>query len=125
VKTNCFASDADHCGVEKNNRPFQRVVILLLRSINITKVLLLLAKTGVVLGVDCHTMAGIVPPVSPDPGKERPAVNLGDANGSIPAKWCDSLMECFRQAFSDHKVTLNDPFSGGYITQAHAAEMPW
>jgi N-formylglutamate deformylase len=84
-----------------------------------------LAKTDVVLGVDCHTMAGIAPPVAPDPGKERPAVNLGDSNGSIPAKWRDSLMECFRQAFANHKVTLNDPFSGGYITRTHAAEMPW
>ena len=84
-----------------------------------------LTKTGVVLGVDCHTMAGIAPPVAPDPGKERPAVNLGDANGSIPAKWRDSLMECFQQAFGNHEVTLNDPFSGGYITRSHAAEMPW
>ena len=84
-----------------------------------------LAKTGVVLGVDCHTMAGIAPPVAPDPGKERPAVNLGDANGSLPAKWRDSLMECFQQAFGGHSVTLNDPFSGGFITRSHAAELPW
>lgn len=84
-----------------------------------------LAKTGVVLGVDCHTMAEIAPPAAPDPGKERPAVNLGDGNGSIPAEWRDSLVECFQQAFGGHSVTLNDPFSGGYITRAHASELPW
>ena len=70
-------------------------------------------------------MAGIAPPVAPDPGKERPAVNLGDANGSISAKLRDSLMECFRQAFGNHRVTLNDPFSGGYIARTHAAEILW
>lgn len=84
-----------------------------------------LAKSGVVLGVDCHTMAEIAPPAAPDPGRERPAVNLGDANGSIPPEWRDSLMECFQQAFGGHRVTLNDPFSGGYITRSHAAELPW
>lgn len=84
-----------------------------------------LAKTDVILGIDCHTMAGIAPPVAPDPGQERPAVSLGDANGSIPAEWRDSLLECFRQAFKDHTVTLNDPFTGGYITRTHATDMPW
>jgi formiminoglutamase len=84
-----------------------------------------LAKSDVLLAIDCHTMAAVGPPVGPDTGKPRPAVCLGDTDGSLPREWRDFMMECFTNAFAPHKVTLNDPFNGGYITQTHAAEMPW
>jgi formiminoglutamase len=60
------------------------------------------AREGVVLGVDCHTMAATAPPVGPDPGAERPPVCLSDGAGS-----------------------RNAPFRGGYIVRTHAAELPW
>ena len=57
------------------------------------------------LGVDCHTMAAVGPPVGPDPGRERP--------------W-----DGFQQQL-DGPVRVNDPFRGGYITRSHSSEMPW
>jgi N-formylglutamate deformylase len=79
-----------------------------------------------VLGVDCHTMAAVGPPVGPDSGKGRPAVCLGDVGGtSLPHDWSESLAACFKAAFAPHRVSVNEPFSGGYITQTHAREMPW
>lgn len=77
------------------------------------------------LAVDCHTMAAVGPPIAPDTGQTRPAVCLGDAGGkTLPDGWMDQLFACFRNAFGDD-VTVNQPFSGGYITQTHGREMPW
>ncbi|WJW76400.1 N-formylglutamate amidohydrolase [Thiohalobacter sp. IOR34] len=84
-----------------------------------------LATAGLRLAVDCHTMAAIAPPVAPDAGQERPAVCLGDGGGRLPAGWVEALLECFAEAFAPHRVTLNQPFSGGYITRSHGREMPW
>ena len=65
------------------------------------------------LGIDCHTMAEHGPPVGPDPGQLRPAICLGDVQGtSLPGEF-------------EFPVTINQPSSGGYITRCHAAEMPW
>jgi len=76
-------------------------------------------------GVDCHTMASIAPPVAPDPGAERPLVCLSDGNGtSCPEPWVRLLHACLIERF-DGDVKLNDPFSGGFITRRHSAEMPW
>ncbi len=83
-----------------------------------------LARSGAVLGVDCHTMAAVGPPVGPDAGVQRPEVCIGDGDGACPRDWADGLAECFRRQF-DGVVTLNQPFSGGYIVRAHAAELPW
>ncbi len=83
-----------------------------------------LAGDGVVLGVDCHTMAAHGPPVGPDPGVERPWVCLGDADGACPRPWTESMARCLAEAF-DHAVSINQPFSGGFITRSHAAELPW
>ncbi|MGD9299358.1 N-formylglutamate amidohydrolase [Thiohalocapsa sp.] len=83
-----------------------------------------LAGSGVVLGVDCHTMAAQGPPVGPDTGKPRPEVCIGDGDGACPRHWAEALVECFQRYFSG-EVTLNRPFSGGYIVRAHAAELPW
>jgi formiminoglutamase len=83
-----------------------------------------LAGSGVVLGVDCHTMAAAGPPVGPDTGMPRPEVCIGDGDGACPRDWAERLVDCFARQFSG-AVTLNRPFSGGYILRAHAAELPW
>ena len=76
------------------------------------------------LAVDCHTMAAKGPPVGPDPGKERPWVCLGNGDGTCPQDWIAALKSCFEELLGPN-VTINDPFSGGYITRHHSTEMPW
>jgi formiminoglutamase len=85
-----------------------------------------LAKgTELILAIDCHTMAANGPPIGPDPGVERPQVCLGNANGqSCPGEWIKILQSAF-QAHFPGEVTINQPFSGGYITHFHGHEMPW
>ena len=84
-----------------------------------------LANKQVVLAIDCHTMAEYGPPVGPDTGVKRPLVCLGNVNGrSCPDKWVSQLASCFKKHY-DGDVAVNSPFSGGYITQTHAHEMPW
>ena len=98
---------------------------------------------GVLLGVDCHTMAAIGPPVGPDPGATRPAVCLSDGAGTCPREWMEELAHCFRAALAPAlatvdttvtaaapdaravQVTLNDPFRGGHVIRSHATELPW
>lgn len=86
--------------------------------------LLSLPGDDVVLGVDCHTMAAVAPPVAPDVGQPRPSVCLSNADGTLPDEWFDRLVAAFERTF-DGDVRRNDPFSGGYITRRHAAERPW
>lgn len=76
------------------------------------------------LGVDCHTMAAVGPPVGPDPSRERPWVCVSNAHGTCPQEWVDTLREGFQQQL-DGPVRINDPFRGGYISRSHSAEMPW
>lgn len=76
------------------------------------------------LGVDCHTMAAFGPPVGPDAGKERPPLCLSDAEGTCPKEWFDAFADCLKKAF-EVPVSLNAPFTGGYIIRAHCAELPW
>lgn len=76
------------------------------------------------LGVDCHTMAAVGPPVGPDPGRERPWVCVSNADGTCPQEWIETLREAFQQQL-DGAVRVNDPFRGGYIARSHSAEMPW
>jgi len=83
-----------------------------------------LAGSGVVLGVDCHTMAAVGPPVAPDTGRPRPQVCIGDGDAACPRDWAEGLLACFRRHFTG-EVTLNRPFSGGYIVREHASELPW
>jgi len=75
-------------------------------------------------GLDCHTMAASGPPVGPDPGVERPWVCLSNGEGTCPQAWIDSLARCFEEQFGP-SVSINAPFTGGYITRRHASEMPW
>ncbi len=83
-----------------------------------------LAGAGVVLGVDCHTMAAKGPPLSPDPGARRPRVCLSNGDGTCPQEWMTSLARAFEDAF-DRPVSINSPFNGGHIVRSHAAELPW
>jgi formiminoglutamase len=82
------------------------------------------ARSEVRLGVDCHTMAAVGPPIGPGAGVERPWTCLSNADGTCPDEWIRSLATCFEQAF-EHPASINHPFKGGYITRTHAAEMPW
>jgi formiminoglutamase len=83
-----------------------------------------LAGSGVRLGVDCHTMAAVAPPIAPDPGRKRPAACLSNGDGTCPEEWMASLAACLGDALG-HLVAINDPFRGGYITRTHASELPW
>lgn len=84
-----------------------------------------LADSGVIAGIDCHTMAEFAPPVAPKPGEKRPWVCLSNGDGATcPGGWFERLGECLADAF-DGNVSLNDPFKGGYIVRSHASEMPW
>jgi len=81
-------------------------------------------STTIRLGIDCHTMSAVGPPVGPDPGRERPLVCLSNAEGTCPQEWLTCLAACFAAVFKK-KVSINTPFRGGYITRRHASEMPW
>ncbi len=76
------------------------------------------------LGVDCHTMAAVAPPTGPDPGGERPAICLSNADGTCPQAWFLGLVHCLEEAFG-LPVARNTPFQGGHIIRAHACEIPW
>ncbi len=69
-------------------------------------------------------MLAVGPPIGPGPGIERPHVCLSNGDGTCPAAWLDILVNAFGEQFGPH-VSANHPFKGGYITRAHAAEMPW
>ena len=83
-----------------------------------------LSRKGVKLGIDCHTMAAVGPPVGPDTGKKRPAICLSNAEGTCPEDLIMRMADCFEDAFRE-KVRINDPFTGGYIIRTHASELPW
>ncbi len=84
-----------------------------------------LARSGVRLAVDCHTMLAVGPPIGPLAGEQRPHICLSNVDGTTcPAAWLEALGHCLAEAF-EVDVAYNFPFKGGYITRAHAAEMPW
>ena len=81
------------------------------------------------LALDCHSMASVAPAISPDKGKTRPVICLGNAHGkSCPQEITEKLAACFRRTFSlnTDEVTINRPFSGGYITRKYGRHpIPW
>lgn len=81
------------------------------------------------LALDCHSMAAVAPPISPDIGKKRPLVCLGNVYGnSCSQKMINEMANCFRYAFSIEadKVSINKPFAGGYITRKYGKlPLPW
>jgi formiminoglutamase len=94
-------------------------------------------RDDVRVGVDCHSMAAVSPPIEKDAGTARPLIclgNLGDAQGqptepfnrlTCPAEMILFVAEEFNRVFQHEDVelevpavaTANIPFSGGYITR--------
>lgn len=80
---------------------------------------------GVRLGIDCHTMLAVGPPIGPLAGERRPAVCLSNRDGeTCPDKWLELLARLLGEELSV-EVACNEPFKGGYIVRAHASELPW
>ena len=82
------------------------------------------AMRSIKLGIDCHTMSAVGPPVGPDPGRKRPLVCVSNAEGTCPDAWIKKLALSFASVFGED-VAINTPFRGGYITRSHADEMYW
>jgi N-formylglutamate deformylase len=81
--------------------------------------------SGVMLGVDCHTMLAVGPPIGPMAGKQRPEICLSDADGATCSReWTGMLTECLEESFG-FEISVNAPFKGGYIVRSHARELPW
>lgn len=76
------------------------------------------------IGIDCHTMAAVAPPVAPDNGKERPPVCLSNAESTCPQEWIESFAEYLSQSLG-LPVSINQPFKGGHIIRSHSKEIPW
>jgi len=81
------------------------------------------------LALDCHSMLAVDPPTFPAPGKTRPALCLGNADGkTCSMEMIKQLSQFFCKAFSltEREVSLNQPFPGGYITRMYGGQpIPW
>jgi formiminoglutamase len=99
-----------------------------------------LRDTRTRLGVDCHSMAAVSPPIEADAGTPRPLIclgNLGDERGRAVApsarvscsdEMLRFMVDEFERAFRHEDVevavpavaTMNVPFNGGRITRTMA-----
>jgi formiminoglutamase len=91
------------------------------------------------LAFDCHSMLPVGSGEQKDAGKIRPLIclgNNGDRRGrakrnslvTCPEAWITALADGFREEFSlDREVAINNPFSGGFIANAHfwRKGVPW
>ena len=86
-------------------------------------------NAGIVLALDCHSMAAVAPDVAPDAGQRRPVFCLGNRHGDACSMGttrilADSLLQEFD--LDEWDVTLNTPFAGGYVTRNYGgAPLPW
>ena len=85
----------------------------------------LTSKENIKVGIDCHTMVAVGPPVGPDVGKIRPLVCLSNGDGTCPDEWLQSLAGCFKKIFPKETIKINEPFKGGFIIRNHSAKLPW
>jgi formiminoglutamase len=99
----------------------------------------LIDKKPVRIAFDCHSMLPYGSKDQKDAGKKRPLICLGN-NGDLQGKakkgsittcsgeWIAGLAGIFREEFSfDKEVAINNPFSGGFISNAHYWHkgIPW
>jgi len=99
----------------------------------------LLDRHRIKVAFDCHSMLPSGAPEQKDAGKTRPLICLGnngnfegdpDAGGlaTCPREWIQNLSARFENEFSiPGQVAINDPFSGGFIANAHYWHkgIPW
>ena len=88
-----------------------------------------LSKPGIFFAFDCHSMETVGPSVARDAGSKRPLFCLGNNNGkACSEKDTQLLAECLCKSFElpGDAVTMNEPFSGGYITRKYGKRpIPW
>ena len=91
------------------------------------------------IAFDCHSMLPYGSKDQKDAGKKRPLIclsNNGDLQGkakkgsitTCSGEWITGLAGIFREEFSfDKEVAINNPFSGGFISNAHYWHkgIPW
>jgi len=99
----------------------------------------LIDRQPVRIAFDCHSMLPFGSKSQKDAGKERPLICLGNngdrqgkaKKGSITTcsvEWITTLEGVFKEEFSfDREVAINNPFSGGFISNAHYWHkgIPW
>jgi len=99
----------------------------------------LIDQRDVQIAFDCHSMLPFGSGDQKDAGRKRPLIclgNNGDRKGrakkhgitTCPGSWVHALAEEFREEFSlGREVTINNPFSGGFIANAHywRKGVPW
>jgi N-formylglutamate deformylase len=99
----------------------------------------LIDRHNIRVAFDCHSMLPYGSEVQRDAGKSRPMIclgNNGDGKGysrpgsiaTCPAEWIVILADAFCREFGfDREVALNDPFRGGFISNAHYWHkgIPW
>ena len=99
----------------------------------------LIDQNPVRIAFDCHTMLPYGSEQQKDAGKTRPLIclgNNGDRQGrakknsvaTCSEEWVKTLAAVFREEFSlDKEVAINNPFSGGFISNAHYWHkgVPW
>jgi formiminoglutamase len=99
----------------------------------------LLDQYPVRIAFDCHSMLPYGSMEQKDAGKKRPLIclgNNGDRRGrpkkggltTCPMEWISQLADAFREIFPyDGDVAINNPFSGGFISNAHywRKGIPW
>ncbi|MDD1700342.1 MAG: N-formylglutamate amidohydrolase [Methanoregula sp.] len=99
----------------------------------------LIDRRPVRIAFDCHSMLPQGSAAQKDSGKIRPLICLGNngdlrgraKKGSITTcsrEWITILADAFKEEFSfNNEVAINDPFSGGFISNAHFWHkgVPW
>jgi formiminoglutamase len=99
----------------------------------------LIDRHPLLIAFDCHSMLPHGSKNQKDAGKVRPLICLGNngdrkgraKKGSIATcskEWITTLAGVFKEEFSfDKEVAINNPFSGGFIANAHYWHkgIPW
>jgi N-formylglutamate amidohydrolase len=98
--------------IERYYRPYRSALLAILDGMR--------EHFGRWVHVNCHSMPSVSSPKSPEgPGKRRPDVVLGDADGTS----CEpAITRLAHTIFADHglSVTINDPYNGADLIRAHS-----